>query len=81
MEAEVDLVGPLCTPLDFLARPTVMPKPSRGNVPEIPNVGAYGLTASLLAFLGHDTPTEIVLDGDDIVDASRLIIHRQSTLR
>jgi diaminopimelate decarboxylase len=80
-ETEMDLVGPLCTPLDFLARRTVMPKPSRGDVLEISNVGAYGLTASLIAFLGHDTPTEIVLDGDNVVDVSRLTIRRQPTLR
>ena len=58
-----------------------MPKPSRGDVLEISNVGAYGLTASLIAFLGHDTPTEIVLDGENIVDVSRLTIRRQTTLR
>ncbi|WP_316195238.1 MULTISPECIES: hypothetical protein [unclassified Bradyrhizobium] len=74
-----NLVGPLCTPLDVLARGAILPDLTPGDVIEIPNVGAYGLTASLLAFLSHDAPVEIVLDAGAIVDVSRLAIHRQST--
>ena len=29
--------------------------------------GSYGLTASPMLFLGHDTPTELVLDGSQLL--------------
>jgi diaminopimelate decarboxylase len=74
--ADADLVGPLCTPLDALARGTTLPKLRVGDVVEIPNVGAYGLTASLMAFLSHAAPEEIVLDVGKIVEASRLVLCR-----
>ena len=74
---ETDLVGPLCTPLDALARGVSMPQLRPGDLVEIPNVGAYGLTASLVAFLSHAAPVEIVLGarGDNVADASRLVLH------
>jgi diaminopimelate decarboxylase len=37
-----------------------------------PNVGAYGLTASLLGFLSRPAPAELVLRGDRVVSATRL---------
>jgi|JI6StandDraft_1071083.scaffolds.fasta_scaffold14218_6 diaminopimelate decarboxylase len=54
-----DLVGPLCTPLDSLARGLKMPPVQPGDLIGIPNVGAYGITASLLAFLSHPPPVEV----------------------
>jgi len=71
------VVGPLCTPLDILSQGVRLPRLEVGDVVRIPNVGAYGLTASLLAFLGHAAPTEIVLDRDRIVSASHLELHRR----
>jgi diaminopimelate decarboxylase len=56
---KVDLVGPLCTPLDCLAREIVVPCLQPGDVLAIPNVGAYGLTASLVHFLSRPAPMEI----------------------
>ncbi|HEX5117129.1 MAG TPA: hypothetical protein VFW65_18215 [Pseudonocardiaceae bacterium] len=38
----------------------------------MPNVGAYGLTASLTAFLSRSAPLEVVFDGDDLVGSWRL---------
>jgi diaminopimelate decarboxylase len=70
------LVGPLCTPLDTWAQGVTLPGLAPGDLLEIPNVGAYGLTASLLGFLGHPAPVEVVLDGDEPVEASRLALHR-----
>jgi diaminopimelate decarboxylase len=66
------LVGPLCTPLDVLNRETTLAGVRVGDRLEIPNVGAYGLTASLVAFLGRPLPVEVVLDGDEVVGARRL---------
>src|SRR5262249_53430277 len=46
-----DVVGPLCSPLDSLARNLKLPRLKPGDLVAIPNVGAYGLSASLIGFL------------------------------
>ena len=62
-----DIVGPLCTPLDSLARGLKIPAVQPGDLVGIPNVGAYGLTASLHAFLSHPPPVEVAHeDGQEI---------------
>jgi len=66
------VAGPLCTPLDTWARSATVPPVRPGDVLRVPNVGAYGLTASLLAFLGHPAPHEVVMDGGAVVDVSQL---------
>lgn len=66
------LVGPLCTPGDVLGREIDLPKLTEGDIVTVPNAGAYGVTASLLMFLGRPAPTEIAVRGDDIVSVSRL---------
>jgi diaminopimelate decarboxylase len=72
----VVLVGPLCTPADLMSRDAELADPQVGDILEIPNTGAYGLTASLIGFLGHRAPVELVMDGDVVVDASRLVLQR-----
>lgn len=72
-----DVVGPLCTPLDAWARGVTLPALDPGDVVAVPNVGAYGLTASLIGFLGHDLPLEVVLDDGVPVDASQLTLTRK----
>ncbi|MEV1026115.1 alanine racemase [Streptomyces sp. NPDC050264] len=59
------VTGPLCTPLDTWSRAAKLPALRPGDVLVVPNVGAYGLSASLIAFLGHPLPLEAVIDGDD----------------
>ncbi|MEU7787983.1 type III PLP-dependent enzyme [Amycolatopsis sp. NPDC049159] len=61
---EALVAGPLCTPLDTWARTAKLPELSPGDLVAVPNVGAYGLYASLVAFLGHPLPAEVVVDGD-----------------
>lgn len=73
----VTLAGPLCTPADLLGRGVEIAGVRSGTVLAFPNVGAYGLSASLLGFLGHRTPAEVLVDGDDVVSATRLALHRQ----
>lgn len=68
----VDVVGPLCTPLDRLAVGVPQAVPEVGEVLVVPNCGAYGLTASLTAFLSHPAPPEVVYDGDAHVGCWRL---------
>lgn len=66
------LAGPLCTPGDVLGRQVEVPPLSEGDVLTIPNAGAYGLTASLLMFLGRPAPAEVVMDGGEVVSVSRI---------
>lgn len=56
------VTGPLCTPLDTWARAAELPPLRPGDLLSVPNVGAYGLTASLVAFLGRPMPCEVVID-------------------
>jgi diaminopimelate decarboxylase len=56
----VSVVGCLCTPLDRLADRVVLPRAEVGDVIAIFIAGAYGLTASPSAFLGHPAPAEVL---------------------
>jgi diaminopimelate decarboxylase len=55
----VDIVGPLCTPLDTLARDVELPSAEVGDLVGIFQSGAYGLTASPVDFLSHPIPAEV----------------------
>ncbi len=72
----VTVVGPLCTPLDVLGRGLHLPGLAVDDLVTIPNTGAYGPTASLLAFLGHPAPVELVTRGGAVVSASQLSVTR-----
>jgi len=58
----VSMVGPLCTPLDTLAKDIAVPLAEVGDLVGIFQSGAYGLTASPLGFLGHSSPPEIFIN-------------------
>jgi diaminopimelate decarboxylase len=60
----VDIVGPLCTPLDVLARNVSVPAPEVGDLFGVFQSGAYGRSASPLEFLSHATPMEILVKGE-----------------
>jgi diaminopimelate decarboxylase len=70
--------GPLCTPLDTWARDAPLPPVGPGDMLVVPNVGAYGLSASLALFLGHPMPTELALDGSCVVSATQLTVRRRT---
>jgi diaminopimelate decarboxylase len=72
-----DVVGPLCTPLDLLARDVSLPAFPVDSLVAIPNVGAYGLTASLVAFLSQPAPVEVVYRGVEVIAARRLVLNRE----
>ncbi len=55
------VVGRLCTPLDLLADKMVLAKAEVGDLVVILQSGAYGLSASPTAFLGHPAPLEVLL--------------------
>ena len=72
-----DVVGPLCTPLDLLARDVPLPPFPVDSLVAIPNVGAYGLTASLIAFLSQPAPSEVVYRAGEVTAARRIILDRE----
>ncbi|MEY3202106.1 MAG: hypothetical protein RIR70_1656, partial [Pseudomonadota bacterium] len=57
----VNVVGPLCTPLDVLAREIKLPIASAGDLIAVLQSGAYGLTASPNAFLSHPAAREVLV--------------------
>ena len=59
-EETVSVVGCLCTPLDRLADRVALPKIDVGDVIAVFMAGAYGLTASPSAFLGHPAARELL---------------------
>jgi diaminopimelate decarboxylase len=58
---QVTVVGCLCTPLDLLADDVALPRAEIGDLVVIFQAGAYGLTASPTAFLGHPAPVEVLV--------------------
>ena len=71
-----DLVGPLCTPGDLLGRSVKVPALAIGDLVTVPNVGAYGVSASLVSFLGRPAPAEVTVCGGEVVSVSRLAYRR-----
>ena len=57
----VTVVGCLCTPLDLLGDNVALPSADVGDLLVLFQAGAYGLTASPTAFLGHPAPVEILV--------------------
>jgi diaminopimelate decarboxylase len=57
----VSVVGPLCTPLDVLADRMELPAAEAGDLVVVFQSGAYGLSASPTAFLGHPAPAEVLV--------------------
>jgi diaminopimelate decarboxylase len=55
------VVGPLCTPLDLLADQMDLARAEPGDLIAVLQSGAYGLSASPTAFLGHPPPAEVLI--------------------
>ncbi|MBL8592753.1 MAG: type III PLP-dependent enzyme, partial [Devosia sp.] len=58
----VSVVGPLCTPLDTLARCTALPALQVGDLIAVLQSGAYGPTASPGGFLSHPPASEVLVE-------------------
>lgn len=56
------VVGPLCTPLDALARKAELPELAPDALIAVMQSGAYALTASPIGFLSHPMPTEVLVE-------------------
>ena len=57
----VNVVGPLCTPLDLLGNKVSLPTASPGDLIVLFQSGAYGYTASPRDFLSHPQPGQIIV--------------------
>jgi diaminopimelate decarboxylase len=62
-EEEVTIVGCLCTPLDRLGDDVMTPSAQVGDLVAVFLAGAYGLSASPQAFLGHPAALEMAVGG------------------
>jgi diaminopimelate decarboxylase len=67
-----DVMGPTDYALDYVARETSVPPLKPGDFVAIPNVGAYGPTASLVAFTGLPPAAEVCCRGTSVVAVHRL---------
>ncbi len=79
----VNIVGPLCTPIDRIATDILLPELRIGDFIAILNSGAYGVTASPLLFLSHNLPSEVFVTDDEIkvMKASNEIQYKEQTAR
>jgi len=57
----VQIVGPLCTPLDLMANKYELPKVEIGDLVVIYQSGGYGYSASPRDFLSHPQPVEMLV--------------------
>lgn len=71
--APQEICGPLCTPMDSLARAVRIARAEPGDLISFFASGAYSFAASPLLFLSHDTPIELVkLAGEVSVARERM---------
>jgi diaminopimelate decarboxylase len=61
LEGTISVVGSLCTPLDLLGDKLELPDVEPNDLVVIFQAGAYGLSASPTAFLGHPAPVEVLV--------------------
>jgi len=57
----VNIVGPLCTPLDIIAHQMELPRADVGDLVVVLQSGAYGLTASPRGFLSQPDAMEVLV--------------------
>lgn len=60
-QQQVEICGPLCTPLDIVAAKIPLPKAEIGDYIAVLQSGAYGASASPQAFLSHPEVKELLL--------------------
>ncbi len=67
---QVDVCGPICTPLDCIARDAHLPVPKAGDFVGLLNAGAYGCSMSLLDFMSRGRPVELLADAGELRSVS-----------
>ncbi|GAB3290050.1 pyridoxal-dependent decarboxylase, exosortase A system-associated [Parahaliea aestuarii] len=60
-QEQVNIVGPLCTPLDILADKVTLPRADVGDLVVVFQSGAYGYSASPHGFLSHPPPGQVLV--------------------
>jgi diaminopimelate decarboxylase len=78
----VDVVGPLCTPLDTIARSVALPHAEIGDLFGIFQSGAYARSASPINFLSHPAPAEVWIDAEQstlVRDSSSLVRSKEGS--
>ena len=69
---QVNVTGPLCTPLDLIGQNINIDKHiKKGDFIIIEKSGAYGLTYSPFGFLSHEIPMELMIDENENVSILR----------
>ncbi len=63
---DVDVCGPICTPVDCLAKGVRLPEPVVGDVVGFLNAGAYGYTMSLHQFMSRPGPAQLFVDSGEL---------------
>jgi diaminopimelate decarboxylase len=74
-EEVVNIVGPLCTPLDTIARDIRIPVPQLGDLVGVFQSGAYARTSSPMSFLSHCSPPEVLIE-----NGTPRLIRRRGTI-
>jgi diaminopimelate decarboxylase len=65
-ETQCSIGGPVCTPLDIIARDVMLPSPERGDTVGVFCAGAYGYTMSMINFMSLGWPAELLADGGSV---------------
>ncbi len=62
VEKAIEVVGPLCTPLDTLGRSVKLPTVEANDLMGVFMSGAYARSSSPLGFLSHNSPAEVMVE-------------------
>ena len=68
-EERYEIGGPLCTPMDFLAKDAKLPELHIGDNLAVLNAGAYGFSEGMTFFLMHPIAAEVSVERGTIVKA------------
>ncbi|MDB6176158.1 type III PLP-dependent enzyme [Paracoccus sp. Z330] len=71
-EEPIDISGPLCTSIDKLGSKVALPRVEEGDLIAIHASGAYGPSSSPVNFISHPTPREILAEGGQLLDVTRI---------
>lgn len=63
---EYDVCGPICTPIDCLAKDVRLPEPRPRDIIGLFSAGAYGWSMSLLKFMSRGRPGELLADAGKV---------------
>ena len=65
-EAEYNVCGPICTPIDCIGKEVVLPRVETGDVIGVFNAGAYGYTMSIMDFMSLGRPAEVLTENGNV---------------